>query len=133
MNRNLVGAMATIGRCKILRGAVEDGIAALQQAIRLSPRDPFLWSWYFRIGEGHLLQSHLADAIVWLEKARNANPAPPYIHAYLAAAYALSGDTERATAELSGGPPTRWQRIVFDYRSAEGGDALRDPDCSRTL
>jgi len=101
MNRNLVGAMATIGRCKILRGAVEDGIAALQQAIRLSPRDPFLWSWYFRIGEGHLLQSHLADAIVWLEKARNANPAPPYIHAYLAAAYALSGDTERATAELS--------------------------------
>jgi TolB-like protein/class 3 adenylate cyclase len=93
MNRNWVSAMATIGRCKILRGAMEDGIVALQQAIRLSPRDPLLWSWYFRIGEGHLLQSHLADAIVWLEKARNANPAPPYIHAYLAAAYALSGDT----------------------------------------
>ena len=102
MNRNWVSAMATIGRCKILRGAMEDGIAALQQAIRLSPRDPFLWSWYFRIGEGHLLQSHLADGIGWLEKARNANPAPPYIHAYLAAAYALSGDTERATAELLG-------------------------------
>jgi TolB-like protein/class 3 adenylate cyclase/Flp pilus assembly protein TadD len=101
MNRNSVGAMAAIGRCKIWRGAMEDGIAALQQAIRLSPRDPGLWNWYFRIGEGHLLQSHVADAIVWLEKARNANPAPPYIHAFLAAAYALSGDAERATAELS--------------------------------
>jgi adenylate cyclase len=101
MNRNMVSAVANIGRCKIWRGSVEEGIAAHEQAIRLSPRDPQIWNWYFRIGEGHLLQSHVADAVAWLEKARNANPIPAYIHAYLAAAYALNGDAERAATELS--------------------------------
>ena len=101
LNRNLVAALASIGRCKIYNGPIDEGIAAQEQAIRLSPRDPLLWSWYFRIGEGHLLLSHVDDAILWLEKARNANPAPGYIHAYLAAAYALKSETERAAAELA--------------------------------
>jgi adenylate cyclase len=101
LDRNLVAALAAIGRCKIYIGPIDEGIAAQEQAIRLSPRDPFLWSWYFRIGEGHLLLSHVDDAILWLEKARNSNPAPGYIHAYLAAAYALKGETERSAAELA--------------------------------
>ena len=101
LDRNLAAALAAIGRCKINKGPIDEGIAAQEQAIRLSPRDPLLWSWYFRIGEGHLLLSHVDDAILWLEKARNANPAPGYILAYLAAAYALKGETERAAAELA--------------------------------
>ena len=47
----------------------------------------------------HLLQSHIDEAIHWLEKARNALPGIP--HAYLASAYALKGETERAAAELA--------------------------------
>ena len=47
------------------------------------------------------MQSRIDDAIRWLEKARNANPAPSFIHAYLAAAYALKGEDERAAAELA--------------------------------
>jgi TolB-like protein/DNA-binding winged helix-turn-helix (wHTH) protein len=100
-NRNWVAAMANLGRCKIWRGPVEEGIATQEHAIQLSPRDPNIWSWSFRIGEGDLLLSHIEDAVVWLEKARNGNPAPDYIHAYLAAAYALAGDTEEAATELS--------------------------------
>ena len=38
---------------------------------------------------------------LWLEKARNANPLHPEPHPWLAAAYALKGDTERAAAELA--------------------------------
>jgi TolB-like protein/DNA-binding winged helix-turn-helix (wHTH) protein len=101
LDRNLAAALAAIGRCKINNGPIDEGIAAQEQAIRLSPRDPLLWSWYFRIGEGHLLLLHVDDAILWLEKARNANPAPGYIHAYLAAAYAFKGETDRAAAELA--------------------------------
>ena len=48
-----------------------------------------------------LLQSHNNEAIVWLEKARNANPRLPFVHAYLAAAYALKGDNERARTALA--------------------------------
>jgi predicted Zn-dependent protease len=49
----------------------------------------------------HLLQSHTDEAIVWLEKARSADPAKPFNHSSLAAAYALSGDLERAATELA--------------------------------
>jgi len=103
INRNWVKALAAIGRCKIYIGPIEEGIVAQEHAIRLSPRDPSIWNWYFRIGEGHLLQSQIDDAILWLEKARNANPAPGFIRFYLASAYALKGEAEPAAAELADG------------------------------
>jgi hypothetical protein len=49
----------------------------------------------------HLLQSRTGEAIVWLEKARSAIPAVAFNHARLAAAYGLSGEIERAAAELA--------------------------------
>jgi predicted Zn-dependent protease len=49
----------------------------------------------------HLLQSRVDDAIVWLEKARDANSAHPNIRIDLAAAYGLKGESERAAAELA--------------------------------
>jgi hypothetical protein len=40
------------------------------------------------------------EAIVWLEKARTANPAHPLIRAHLASAYGLKDAAERGAAEL---------------------------------
>ena len=73
----------------------------MEQAIRLSPRDPEIGNCYFRIGQVHMVQSRTDEAIVWLEKARSANPRHPQFHAYLASAYALEGETERAALELA--------------------------------
>ena len=73
----------------------------MEQAIRLVPIHPFIGFYYHSIGVAHLLQSRTDEAIVWLEKARSANPGYPSIHAYRASAYALKGDTERAAAELA--------------------------------
>ena len=101
LNRNAAGALAALGRCKIYVGPVGEAVPLLDQATRLSPRDPPIANWYFRVGEAHLLQSHIDDAILWFEKARTANEALPYVHGYLAAAYALKGETDRATAELA--------------------------------
>jgi adenylate cyclase len=101
LNRNAVQALATIGRCKIYIGSIEEGIAVQQKAISLSPQNPWTWIWYFRIGEGHLAQSRIDDAILWLEKARNANPAPGFIRAYVSSAYALRGEAEQAATELA--------------------------------
>ena len=56
---------------------------------------------YYRIGEIDLLQSHVDEAIRWLEKVRNANTEYSFIHAFLAAAYGLNGEPERAAAELA--------------------------------
>ena len=101
-NPNIVGALHPLGQCKLFAGSIEETIPLEERAIRLSPHDPeLLGVWYSQIGLVHLLQSRTDDAIVWLEKACGANPERPDIHANLAAAYALKGDSERAAAELA--------------------------------
>jgi TolB-like protein/class 3 adenylate cyclase len=101
LDRNAAHALANIGRCKIYIGPIEGAIPPLEQAIRLSPSDPSIGNWYFRIGEAHLLQSHIDDAILWLEKGKRAVPEWHGVRGYLAAAYALKGDGEHAAAELA--------------------------------
>jgi hypothetical protein len=49
----------------------------------------------------HLLQSRTDEAILWLEKARSDNPRLPGPHGWLAAAYALKDEIQRAVAELA--------------------------------
>jgi adenylate cyclase len=100
-NRNWVTAIAALGQSKFYAGSIEDAIPAQEQAIRLSPRDPFIWLYYFWIGEAHLLQSRTDEAIRWFEKARSANTVHALPHAYLASAYGLRGETERASARLT--------------------------------
>jgi adenylate cyclase len=110
-NRNWLVAVATLGWCKFLAGSLDDAIPLHEQAIRLSPRDSLIGVWYQRIGVVHLLRSRTDEAVPWLEKARNANPAHPQTHPWLAAAYALKGDLERAAAEL-----TEARRLASDDR-----------------
>jgi TolB-like protein/tetratricopeptide (TPR) repeat protein len=101
LNRNWVLALANLGLCKFLTGSIEDSIPAQEHAIRLSPRDPHLPNWYWRIGMVHLLQSRSDEAILLLEKARSTNPRLPGPHAWLASAHALRDDMARAAAELA--------------------------------
>jgi adenylate cyclase len=100
-NPNAVNALAAIAICKVYTGSIEEAVPLLQQAIRLSPRDPLISDMYYRIGVAQLVQSRIDEAILWHEKARSANPAHPTTRAYLASAYALKGEAERAAAELA--------------------------------
>jgi TolB-like protein/Tfp pilus assembly protein PilF len=101
LDRNWVGAIAALGLCKFFTGAIDEAIPAQEQAIRLSPRDPRLPNWYWRIGMVHLLQSRTDQAISWLERARTANPRLAGPRAWLVSAYALKGELQRANAELA--------------------------------
>jgi adenylate cyclase len=101
LNGNWANAIAALGSCKFLSGLMEEAIPLVEQAIRLSPRDPLIAIWYTWIGRVHLVQSRIDEAILWYEKARSANPGLAFVHAPLAAAYALKGETARATAELA--------------------------------
>jgi len=100
-DRNSSGALFALGACKLNTASIEETIPLEEQAIRLSPRDPFIFSRYMVIGQVHLLQSRIEEAIVWLEGARIANSRSRYPHVWLASAYALKGDLDRATAELA--------------------------------
>jgi tetratricopeptide (TPR) repeat protein len=98
--RNSVSGLVALGHCKLMTGSIEEVIPLMEQAICLSPRDPQLAVMQHRIGEVHLLQSHIGKAIASLERARSANLELSYVHAFLASAYALKGETDRAAAEL---------------------------------
>jgi len=100
-NRNSVLTLFGLAYCKLYAGSIEQVIALEDRAIRLGPRDPNIGFSYFLIGTVHLLQSRTDEAIVWLEKARNALPAAPVFRSRLASAYALSGEIERAATELA--------------------------------
>ena len=82
-------------------GSLDEAIPVIEQAIRLSPRDPSIGAWYSSIGTVHLLESRTDEAVLWYEKARIADPGRPQVHANLASAYGLKGVTDRAAAELA--------------------------------
>jgi predicted Zn-dependent protease len=90
-----------LGDCKLWTGCIVDAIPLVEQAIRISPRDGWVATWYWKLGRLHLVQSRTNEAIVWLERARRANPQFPGVHAMLAAAYALNGEINRAAPELA--------------------------------
>ena len=100
-DRNSAGAYAALGHCKFSEGAIDETIPLEEKAIQLSPRDPAIGIWYWRIGVVHLLQSRTDEAVRWLEKGCAATPGIPLHHAWLAAALALDGEYERAATELA--------------------------------
>jgi tetratricopeptide (TPR) repeat protein len=98
---NFVFALTGLAFCKLYAGSIEEVTPLVEQAIRLSPRDPYIGARYTAIGMAQLLQSRTDKAVVWFEKARRASPARPLAHLHLAAAYALSGNLDRAVAALA--------------------------------
>jgi TolB-like protein/class 3 adenylate cyclase/Flp pilus assembly protein TadD len=100
-NPNSSGAFFQLAFCKLLTGAIDETIPLEEQSIRVSPRDPDIYSRYLVIGQVHLLQSRTEEAISWLEKARSANSVSAFPHAWLASAYAIRGEIDRASAELA--------------------------------
>jgi len=131
-NRNDAGALSQLGICKFLSGGSDqEAISLTEQAIRLNPRGDFVWWRYTWIGFVHLLQSRIDEAIAWLEKGRSAQPKANPPHWFLAAAYGLKGDLERARAELAEAQRlTGSDRYSSVARTRANGDlytpALRD-------
>ena len=101
LDRSRAPAYARLGWCKFLTGSADQAIPYFEEAIHLSPHEPAIAPWYGRMGVIYLLQSHTDEAIGWLEKANSDNASLAFVHAYLAAGYALKGETERARSELA--------------------------------
>jgi TolB-like protein len=110
-NPNWLNSLDFLAACKMMTGSMETAISLEEQAIRLGSRDPYIGNYYSRIGQAHLLLAHTDEAIIWFEKAAGAVPGYGVPHAYLASAYALKGETERASAELA-----EARRLVADGR-----------------
>jgi TolB-like protein/class 3 adenylate cyclase len=101
LDRSAVGAASGLGYCKFLTGGSDaEAIELHEQAIRLSPRDPSIAFRYASLGLVHLFQSRIDEAIPWLEKGRRADSRNTAARWFLACAYGLKGELDRAAAEL---------------------------------
>lgn len=74
---------ATHGHALILNGQADEAVAALEQALRLSPRDPLLADWPYRLAFAHYVAGRPELADDWSRTAALNNPqlAWPPIHA----------------------------------------------------
>jgi tetratricopeptide (TPR) repeat protein len=81
--------------------ASEAGIAPLEQAIRLAPDGPNVAIAYWALGTCQLLLGRMDQAIDLLQTASAANPRLWVPYLYLAGAYGLRGDLDKAKSALT--------------------------------
>jgi TolB-like protein/DNA-binding winged helix-turn-helix (wHTH) protein len=131
LDRNVTDAYALLGYCKLMTGAIGDVVPLEDRAMRLDPMSPFFGAHYQRIGVAELFQSHVDQAISLFEKARTAyatrqNEWVYQDDSWLAAAYALSGDTGRAADALAEARrSSEYPASIAQFRRQLGW--LRDP------
>ena len=129
LDRSRAPAYARLGWCKFLTGSIDQAIPYFEEAIHLSPHEPTIATWFGRMGVIYLLQSRTDEAIGWLEKANSENSRLAFVHAYLAAGYALRGEIERARAELA--QAEGLSKIYSSLASVKKSTWYDDPEDSR--
>jgi adenylate cyclase len=103
LDPNNASAHALAGFRKLFLGRAEEGIAGVETALRLSPRDPGVPWWQFYMCDLHAMLAHWDEAIPWCEKSITGQPQVFYPYVLLAAANAWAGhdkEAKEAAAEL---------------------------------
>lgn len=127
---------ATYGHSQIAEvltrlGRPKEGLDYIQYAMRLSPKDPEIGSFYVIAGEAELELHHDDAAAEWFRRAIAAQPRNPSGYLYLAATFALMGDKGNAGASWEqfrslSAPPARDQ-LIARLRSDVGIQKLSFP------
>jgi len=100
-DRSRASAYAQIGALSVLVGQPEKAIAAVEQAMRLSPRDPAMAIWQNFLGIACLHARQDEKALEALRRSISIDPRNAYGTLFLAAAYALTGADAEARLALS--------------------------------
>jgi tetratricopeptide repeat protein len=89
-----------LAQTRLYLGEPEAGLSPLEQAIRLRSDDPNIAVTYWALGTCQLLLGRVDQAIDLLQTARAANARLWVPYFYLAGAYGLKGDLDRARSAL---------------------------------
>jgi adenylate cyclase len=100
LDPNYARAYAQKGNELVHAGQPDEAPALVEQAIKLSPRDPLLGEFYWIIGRAYFCMSRYDQAIPWLRKAVEVRSNVWYNRLYLASSYALLGEIEEARKVL---------------------------------
>jgi TolB-like protein len=98
LDRNLAKAHVYIGLMKLCLGRASETEAHVAQAMRLSPRDPFLSHWHFAVGLADLYLGRNVRAVNSLRRSVQLNPNWHLSNFVLAGALALAGLLAEAAA-----------------------------------
>jgi adenylate cyclase len=101
LDPNNSSAVRQMGQTLMFLGHPEAAIPYLEKAIRLSPRDPNLYTGYFYLGWCDFLLGHIDEGIEFLRKAWAENRQIWYLPFTLAAGLGLRGDLGEAKAALA--------------------------------
>ena len=103
LDRNLAVAHAQIGFAKYVTGRGEETEVHVQEALRLSPRDPSANVWMVWVGNAKSQLGADEEAIVWIRRGIEANRNLAVGHFFLASALQLVNRHEDAQAAAKAG------------------------------
>ena len=103
LDRNLAPAHASIGIGKSFIGRAEETEAHIVEALRLSPRDMFAFTWMHVAGAAKNQLSSWEAAVAWFRRSIQANRSYPYPHFALGAALAQLGRLDEARSAVKAG------------------------------
>jgi tetratricopeptide (TPR) repeat protein len=101
LDSNFALAHHSLGQTLLFMGQPDAAIPHEETALRLSPHDPVVSTFYWGLGACHLVLGRLDEAIDFLRQARAANPQLSAHHLWLAAALGLKGDLDEAKTALA--------------------------------
>jgi adenylate cyclase len=101
LDPNSVFARGYLGVCHGFVGDYDTALPVLDEAIRLSPRDPLLVIWHLCKGWAALLSERYQEAVGFTTEAAEANREFPDVWAVLAAAHGHLGNTVAADEALA--------------------------------
>jgi TolB-like protein/class 3 adenylate cyclase/Flp pilus assembly protein TadD len=101
LDPNNLLAVRQLGWTLLHLGEPDAAIAQGEKALRLSPRDPGIWSLYGLIGWCHMVSNRVDEAIDFLIKSRATNPRVWWVHYGLAGALGLKGNLEEGKTALA--------------------------------
>jgi TolB-like protein/class 3 adenylate cyclase/tetratricopeptide (TPR) repeat protein len=122
LDRNLAAAHAIIGMAKLFIGRSEETEAHVREALRLSPRDTFAFSWTATAGVAKLYLGDDEGAVVWLRRATEINRNLPNAYFYLAAALANLGQINEAQAAAAAGLVINPTYTINGFRAGSSSD-----------
>jgi TolB-like protein/class 3 adenylate cyclase len=108
LNRNDVLAHRLLALFELQSGRPEHSRALSEQAMRLSPRDPYHWSSLSTLARAQIALGESEAALTNLRQALAANPEGDFVRLYFAPAYARMGrdkEARKAIAEFLSATP----------------------------
>jgi TolB-like protein/class 3 adenylate cyclase/Flp pilus assembly protein TadD len=122
LDSNLASARAAMGLAHVYLGRAEETEADILEALRLSPRDASISSWFIHAGGAKACLGEYEAAVVWLRKSIDANRSNLWAYFILAACLAHLGRLDEARQQIRAGLAVNPKFTLRRYRTGVESD-----------